>query len=36
MAVFSLQSITGIYCTVVLANSIYFVDYINIWLYLSW
>jgi len=31
MAVFSLQSIIGIQCTVVLANSIYFVAYINIW-----
>jgi len=36
MAVFSLQSIIGILCTVVLANLIYFVDYIIIWLYLSW
>jgi len=36
MAVFSLQCIIGILCAVVLANSIYFVDCINIWLYLSW
>jgi len=35
MAVFSLQSIIDILCIVVHANLIYFVDYINIWLYLS-
>jgi len=33
--VLSMQSIIGIQCTVVLANSIYFADYINIWLHLS-
>jgi len=30
IAIFSLQSIIGIQCTVVLANSIYFAEYINI------
>jgi len=36
MVVFSLQSIIGIWCTVVLASSIHFVDYTNIGLFLSW